>query len=497
MVLSLILTSRFIHVSMRTSMMGLMFPTYSIPLLSLAFVAWAAASRRLSDIPRRASMVGTIVVASVFWVFLRTDGMDGSTRQDFAWRWAKTKEEQLLARTEGQLKASRVDSAAVSKPAEWPGFRGVNRDGIVTGVQISTDWSKSRPAEIWRRPVGPGCSSFAVLGKLLFTQEQRGESEMVTCYNLDTGEPIWIHSDPARFWDSHAGAGPRATPTVINGRVYTMGATGILNALDARSGTAIWTRNAANDTGVKVLTWGFTGSPLVFNNLVIVALSGKLEAYDLATGKPRWSGHDGGNSYSSPHLVTIGGVPQVVLMSQAGATSTDPANGKQLWEYAWPVIDRILQPAVIADGDLLISRETEGISRISLSNVQGKWTAKETWTSADMKLNFNDFIVHKGYAYGFDGPRIACIDLSSGKIQWKGKPYRGFTLLLADQDLLVVLSEKGELALVEANPKRFMELAGMPALKGKTWNHPVLAGDILVVRNSSEMVAFRLARVRD
>jgi outer membrane protein assembly factor BamB len=315
---------------------------------------------------------------------------------------------------------------------------------------------------------------------------------MVTCYNLNTGEPVWRHSDSTRFWDSHAGAGPRSTPTLCNGRVYTLGATGILNVLDARNGSLIWSRDAASENAVKVLAWGFTGSPLVVGDVVIISLSGKLAAYDTASGKPRWSFPDGGNSYSSPHLVTIDGVSQVLHISKAATLSVEPASGKQLWKYPWMIDERILQPALINGGDLLLAGEGYGMRRINVSHDQGRWSVKETWTSDEMRLNFNDFIIHKGHAYGFDGPSIACIDIKTGKRKWKGNPYRGWLLLLADQDLLLVLSEKGKLALVEATPDHFKELAQFPAIEGRTWNHPALAGNVLLVRNGLEMAAFRL-----
>ena len=213
---------------------------------------------------------------------------------------------------------------ARSTRAEWPGFRGPTRDSVIRGVRIETDWSRTPPVELWRRPIGPGWSSFAVAGDRLFTQEQRGEDEIVSAYSLKTGEPVWKHRDAARFWESNAGAGPRATPTLSNGRVYTLGGTGILNALDARDGSVVWSRNAASDTGTKVPDWGIASSPLVVGDVVIAATAGSLAAYELATGKPRWFGPKDGWGYSSPHLATIDGVAQIVLVNGPGAIGVAP-----------------------------------------------------------------------------------------------------------------------------------------------------------------------------
>jgi outer membrane protein assembly factor BamB len=280
--------------------------------------------------------------------------------------------------------------------------------------------------------------------------------------------------------------------------VYTFGATGILNALDAGNGAVLWSRNAASDTGTKVPGWGFASSPLVVGDIVVAAAAGKLAAYDLSTGAPRWVGPAGGDSYSSPHLVTIGGVPQILLMSALGATSVAPADGTLLWKYAWPSDTRIMQPAVTADGDLLITAGDAmggvGMRRIAVAHGPAGWTTEERWTSAGLKPSFNDSVIHDGYVYGFNGGILACVDLKDGKRMWKGGRYgAGQLVLLRDQSLLLVLSEEGELALVKAAPGQFTELARFPAMEGKTWNHPVLAGDRLLVRNGNEMVAFRLA----
>lgn len=492
MVAALIGTSFLLHESIATGNMGLMFTLYSVPVMCLAFVIWAVATSRLSTAIRRVTMAVTILLAAGFWIFLRTDGINGAGRPEFTWRWAMTSEERLMAQQGRESSVLPSAGAELTAEAVWPGFRGPGRDGVVSGVSIKTDWKTSPPVELWRRPVGPGCSSFAVQGDLLYTQEQRGDNELVSCYNLTTGEPVWMHEDKERFWDSHAGAGPRSTPTLYNGCVYTLGATGILNALNAADGSVIWSRNAATDTGAKALTWGYTGSPLATGDALVVSVSGKLAAYDIATGEPRWYGPDGGESYSSPHPATINGIQQVLLMSNSGLVSFDPASGEQIWNYPWAIEGRILQPAVIGEGELLLTGELKALRRVVVKQEPGGWTVQERWTSEEMLNNFNDIILHRGYTYGFDGPYLVCLSLEDGKRMWKGARYRGWLLLLPEQDLLLVLSEKGDLALVEAKPDRFTELAGFPAIKGKTWNHPVLAGNILVVRNAQEMAAFKL-----
>jgi outer membrane protein assembly factor BamB len=481
-------------------------PVLTLTVFAVALVAWAAATEHVSKGTRLASLVAGAFIVAGICSLVRTAGIHYGF--ELHWRWTPTPEDRLLARgtdepppippgfaaAETPSKAPQTVSA---KAVDWPGFRGALRDGVVRNVRIETDWVKSPPVELWRRQIGPAWSSFAVDGDFVYTQEQRGADELVASYRLSTGEPVWRHRDGVRFWESNAGAGPRATPTLHNGRVYSFGATGILNALDAKSGAVVWSRDVAADTKVKIPMWGFSSSPLVTGDVVIIAAHGTLAGYEIATGKPRWIGPDGGFSHSSPQLVTIDGVPQVVLLSGT-ATSVAPSDGRVLWQHKWEG-GAIVQPAVTPDGDIVINAISPaggvGIRRVAVALNSGQWIVQERWTSTGLKPFFNDFVVHNGHAFGFDGSILSCIDLADGRRKWKGGRYgSGQLVLLADQSLLLVLSDLGELALVSATPDAFKELARFKAIDGKTWNHPVVVGDTVLVRNGEEMAAFRLAR---
>ncbi|MCL4795582.1 MAG: PQQ-binding-like beta-propeller repeat protein [Bryobacteraceae bacterium] len=519
-VAAFLLTPRILHPSVATGMMGLMFTIYAIPAISLALAASAAAARRWKSAPRFAAIAAAILLANGMWALVRTEGITGDGHSQFAWRWSASFEQQLLsAQTEAPPAPLEIrrdplpePPAAPAEPTpppplpaavpdesaapEWPGFRGPSRDSRVPGLRIATSWTASPPVELWRRAAGPGWSSFAIGHGRACTQEQRGEFEAVSCYGLLDGKLLWTHRTAARFWESNAGTGPRGTPTLAHGRLYALGATGILNALDAASGAIAWSRDVAADTGAKLPEWGFSASPVVAAGAVIVAASGRLAAYDAATGEPRWFGPALKGSYSSPHLLLAGGAPQIALLTNTGLSAFDPASGEPLWQHDWPG-DAILQPAALSGSDLLVATGGAaggaGTRRLSIHRAAEGWSASEIWTSRGLKPYFNDFVVNNGHAYGFDGAILSCINLDDGKRKWKGGRYgHGQMLLLPDQDLLLILSESGELVLVSATPNQFQEIARVPALEGKTWNHPAIAGNILLVRNAQEMAAFRL-----
>jgi outer membrane protein assembly factor BamB len=387
-------------------------------------------------------------------------------------------------------------------PGDWIAFRGADRDGVIHGTNISTDWEAAPPRQLWRQRVGPAWSSVVVVGDRLYTQEQRGGQETVVCYQADTGKELWVHENAVRFSETVSGAGPRATPTFADGRLYTLGATGILNCLDAATGTSHWSRDVAADAGAKPPMWGFSSSPLVVDGRVIVFAGGGnnkgLLAYRCDSGgEPAWNADVGADSYSSPQLTTFGDAPQCLMLTDAGLFAVDPATGSVLWKHglAMPGAPRTAQPHKIGDGQLAVaSLEGPGVATIRVGRDGSAWKTEQVWATTQMKPEFPDFVVHNGHIYGFDVATFCCLDAATGQRSWKEGHYgRGQVMLLADQALLLVITEKGEAVLLAANPRQSEELGRFQAVSGKTWNHPVIAHGRLYVRNAEEMACYELA----
>jgi outer membrane protein assembly factor BamB len=436
---------------------------------------------------------------------LRAEGVWGNFDVGLQFRWTPTVEDLLTAETETQeVTVSALEAeawtAALNEPI-WPGYRGPQRNGSVSGVSIDPDWKASPPKEVWRRPVGPAWSSFAVAGDMIFTQEQRGPSEVVTCYNLASGKPHWIYEITSRFDDPLGGPGPRATPTLDQGQLFALGASGHLLCLDPGTGEEIWTTDLREIAQRSPPMWGFSSSPLVTDNSVIVHAAGDKDlgiiAFDRQTGAKVWSRKCGEMSYSSPHLAQLLGRAVVLLLSDEGLHMYDADLGEEILTYEWSYEGyRALQPHVIGQDQLLIPTGLgTGTRLIQLSeNDQGAWDAQEKWTSLKLKPDFNDLVVHQGFIYGFDVGIFTCINLETGQTQWKkGRYGKGQVILAADSGSLIVVTETGDVKLLAANPNEFQELGSVPAMSAKTWNHPVLVGDRLLVRNAEEAVCYQLA----
>jgi outer membrane protein assembly factor BamB len=505
------------HPSMRFGML-----MYALPVAITATVVWLVIMRGTSSWLVRGGLAVVCLLTWGYYTLLRVDGINGNLAAAKSWRWEPTAEDEYLLQLTSVSTGSAnptapagTDAAAestervettpaaelVATSADWPGFRGPQRDGVLHGVKLDRDWNAHPPKELWRRRVGPGWSSFAVIGDRAFTQEQRADQEAVVCFDVKTGREIWAHQDKARFEEVVAGAGPRSTPTFDQGKLYTLGGSGRLNCLDATTGKVVWTHDMAADAAAKPPAWGFSSSPLVAHGIVTVFAGGpngkSTLGYDVATGKIKWSGGKGKHSYSSPHLASWSGSDQVLVISDFGLEAFDPESGKVLWEHDWiqQEMFRVVQPLIAGDEVLVGTGMGVGTRALKVEGGGGSWQVEEAWTSKELKPYFNDAVERAGFAYGFDGPIFTCIDLATGKKQWKqGRYGHGQVLLVADSGLLVVVTEEaGDIVLLEANPDKHVELARVKALGGKTWNHPVITGDKLLVRNGEEMACFELA----
>ncbi len=477
----------------------------TLPVGLLLFVMGAALLKNAPPAIRTGAAVMLAFAGFAFSTLLRSEGMTGDYK--FAWRsrWSKSAEESLLAsipQSPSTNATKSVEGRSLTNAlahAEWPAFRGVNRDGRSFGPKISTNWSSNPPQPLWKIQVGPAWSSFAVAGRMLFTQEQRGPKEAVTCYDADSGKEIWKTEVDARLDDPMGGPGPRATPTLANGALFITGSTGVFLRLNPTTGEVVWKKDLTQVAGSKVPMWGFAASPLVVGTTVIVYGGGADSkgwlAFDTETGDLHWSAPGPGDSYSSPQVNKLAGEDSVVALTKSGLTLLDPATGAVRLEYEWKIQQyRALQPQVV-DGDsiLLPTPMTMGTRKVKIKQQDGRYAAEELWTSRQLKTDFSDLVSYQGYIYANDGGFLTCLDLKTGERKWKGGRYgKGQMLLLENSGLLLVLSEQGQVVLVAADPSDHRELALFQALEGKTWNHPVVVNDRLYVRNSQEAAAYRL-----
>jgi outer membrane protein assembly factor BamB len=395
------------------------------------------------------------------------------------------------------LTATNAGVASIPGAADFPQFLGPNRNAVLRGPRLATNWVAQRPPELWRQPVGAAWSGFAVSGAVALTQEQRGEEECVVAYDLRTGQALWSHGDRVRYFTTLAGEGPRATPTVTGSKVLAQGATGLLNCLDLATGRVLWSKDILKENQSHVPSWGFSSSPLVVGDLVVVGAGGHQDrsvvAYRVADGSFAWGGGRRGSTYSSPALTSLDGVRQVVLFGDA-LVGHDLTTGNSLWQASWPGgHPHIAMPIFVGTNDVIVSSGYgTGSGRFHVQrDGSGQWSVKPVWRTNRMKAKFTNLVLFRGCIYGLDDGIMACLDAETGEFKWKdGKYGHGQVLLVGE--LLLVLAESGEVVLVDPRPDELRELTRFSALHDKTWNPPALAGEYLLVRNDKEAACFRL-----
>lgn len=415
------------------------------------------------------------------------------------------KDEKRTAATASEDTSSAVGRPGVVDPASgrmaigpsWTDFRGPDRDGNYTG-EILTKWPAEGLKPLWRQPVGGGYASFVIANGKAYTIEQRRNQEVVSAYDVNSGRELWTHGWPAFFQEVMGGDGPRATPVWNAGRIYALGASGEFRVLDADSGKLLWSKNILADNAAQNISWGMANSPLIVDDNVIVTPGGpggrSVVAYDKHTGKRVWGALDDRAAYTSPMLTTLAGRRQIVVVTGTRITGLGAEDGKLLWEFPWSTMNDInsAQPIIMDGNHVFVSAGYDhGSVLLEISSTGTSLSAKPVWESRTMKNRFNSSVLYQGHIYGFDEGIFACIDARTGERKWKGGRY-GYGQIVLAGNHIIVLTESGDLTLLRATPEGHQEISRFPAIEGKTWNHPAIAGGILLVRNAREMAAFRV-----
>jgi outer membrane protein assembly factor BamB len=453
---------------------------------------------------RRGVVLGSLVLLGLVALVFRLEGYTGDMHPRIVLRW-KPRPDALLKLPDVSARPDQPRAAAdlaTTTPWDYPQYLGPRRIPVVSGIRLARDWNAQPPKRLWRQSMGAGWSGFAVVGDYAVTQEQRGDQELVVCYELRSGRVAWSHADQGRFTSVLGGDGPRATPTIYEGKVYTQGAFGMLNCLDGANGDRIWSRDILKDNAAENINWGRSGSPLVVDAWVIVSAGGtdnrSLVAYHKDSGAFAWGNGSDVSSYSSPTLATLCGVPQVLMVNQDWVVSHRLSDGKLLWRYGWEGNSgsnaSASQPVPVGDDRVLLSKGYH-VPCTLLELRRGEGEALEVhvvWKKPGLlSTKLTNVVLRDGYVYGLSQGILECVELATGMRRWKRGRYGHGQIVLVDE-LILVSSETGEVALVEASPEAFRELTRFQAIEGKTWNNPALAGPYLLVRNSEEAACYEL-----
>lgn len=475
-----------------------------------------------------ALLVAALVGGTAFGTIRRVHFDGNMFVRSVEFRWAPTQADLLQA--ERLRRASELPAPVtvdLDEPAadDWPAYRGPKRDGHASVAKLVRDWDKTPPKLLWKQRCGGGYASFAIVNERAITIEQVGDQEAVICYDINTGREVWEHRYPALFTEAAGGDGPRATPAIHKELVYSLGATGELVCLDAKTGQRKWGTNILTDN--RNLTWGMSGSPLVVDDLVIVnpgaqapqAAGKAIRAYHRLTGEVVWETGSTNAGYCSPMLAELGGVTQVLIFDGKGLGGYLPKTGQELWRYEWITQSdqgiNVAQPVLLGQDRVLIaSGYSRGAALLKVNHQQDQWSVEPIWRTniKTMRAKFSSPVAVGDYLYGLNDGIFECLDLSKGTSVWqdtrrpgRGRAYgHGQMLVVADQSRpaddparqqILMVTEANEILLIDPTPQGLREHARIVALTGeKTWNNPALARGKLLVRNAHEVACYDLTR---
>jgi outer membrane protein assembly factor BamB len=410
-----------------------------------------------------------------------------------------------------KLSSAPLASAREPVPVgEWPQWRGQRRDGISDETGLRTDWKTTPPQIVWKRPLGGGYSSIAVSAGRLYTMDKQGKEERVLCLDPTTGNEIWVHHYPVNYAGMSYPTGPRATPTVSDGCVYTVGAAGTMLCLDARASDGkarvLWQHDLISEFAAHLASWGVACSPLIDGDLVCVQPGGEkgsIAAFDRRTGQAAWHALSEVSGYSSPLAATPVGVHQIICFTGRGVVGLRPADGSRLWYYPWSTANNgnIATPIVAGDYVFISSAYSTGCALLHLNTGRnGTVEAEPVYVKRNklMRNHHSTCVLHGDYLYGFDDGTLKCVDLRRGEEKWSDRGVGKGCVLYADGHL-IVLSEDGTLSLVEATPGGFREKGKMEKiLQGSDcWSLPALAGGRLYLRDHTQLICLDVRKQKD
>lgn len=396
------------------------------------------------------------------------------------------------------LAAAALALPAAAPAADWPMFRGPGASGVSAETGLLAAWPAAGPSEVWRVPLGEGYSGLSVVGGRMYTLYGDAQDELVVALDASTGKELWRHRLDAKYIDGQ-GNGPRSTPAVEGGTVFAYGARAKLAALDAESGRLLWSQDLKKAFGARPPQWGVSASPRVWGDLLLVDAGGRegasIVALDKRSGVVKWTAGTDVQGYSTPLVIAVGGKDVAVFFTGSKIVGLDPAGGEIHWSLGWETsydVNAAAPVFVPPNRVFLSSGYGVGAVMLEVTAKGGKTAATEVWRSKGMKNQFSTSIYHAGHLYGFDESILKCLDAATGEEKWKARGFGHGSLMLAD-GRLYVLSDRGTLALVEATPEAYKEVARFEPLDGKCWTMPSVAGGRLFVRNEKVVAAYDVA----
>ncbi|MEN6494714.1 MAG: PQQ-binding-like beta-propeller repeat protein [Thermoguttaceae bacterium] len=387
---------------------------------------------------------------------------------------------------------------------DWPGWRGSQRDGHIANFTSPNAWPKALQRQ-WKIKVGDGHASPVVDRGTVFVFSREDEQEVVRAIKLSDGQQIWRESYPARYTMCPAarshGKGPKSTPILANGRLVTLGISGILSAWDTKTGKLLWQQEFAGKYKTTSPLYGTAMSPLVHAGNVVAHVGGQdggtLAAFDLETGKPQWQWDGDGPGYASPILATLEGVPQVITQSQGKCIAVSAADGSLLWSmpFETPYVQNIVTPVVV-DDLVVFSGINKGTTAYRLENSQGKWSPTQVWHNDDISMYMTSPVAVNGSLFGLT-PRkkgqFFCLDLKTGKTLWTSEGRMGDNAaVLCTENVVLALTTGSELLAFKPSTEEFDLLARYKVADSPTWAHPAIVGRQVLVKDRTSLTVWSI-----